>query len=51
MKEETGTWYEEYDKCHCSMVTKYKRELLGYCEKHGTSRKYLWKLPKPIKIG
>jgi len=37
------TWIEEY-KCGCSTESPRKRDLLGYCSKHGDSRKRLHKM-------
>jgi hypothetical protein len=30
-------WLEEYEKCGCSSIALKKKELLGYCAKHGGS--------------
>jgi hypothetical protein len=40
LKGEYG-WFEEY-KCGCvSPVVKFKRELVGYCPKHGANTKHV----------
>ena len=31
-------WFEEYKCGCCSSAVKTKKELLGYCEKHGSDR-------------
>jgi hypothetical protein len=44
-------WYEHY-KCGCvSAVVKYKRQLLGYCPKHGQSRRRLYHEFAVVKHG
>jgi hypothetical protein len=41
-KNPTKGWWEEYD-CGCvSKTVRTKRELLGYCPKHGGSRRRVW---------
>lgn len=36
-------WWEEY-RCGCvSPVTPRKRDLLGYCSKHGESKRSVWR--------
>lgn len=37
-KEEREWWFEEYKQCGCSYVAEFKRELVGYCGRHGTDR-------------
>jgi len=32
-------WYEEYKNCSCSFVARRRRELPGYCPRHGNSKK------------
>ena len=37
-------WYEEYQKCGCiSGIAKRRKDLLGYCPKHGTDRARLYR--------
>ena len=50
-KEEKGRWMEEYKTCGCSFVAKLRRELPGYCSRHGTDRRRVTKLPKAIEAG
>jgi hypothetical protein len=50
-KKDLGCWLEEYKSCGCSFVAKRKRDLLGYCERHGTDRKRVIKLPHPMECG
>lgn len=38
-------WLEEYKTCSCTYIADKKRDLPGYCPKHGTDRKYIIKLP------
>lgn len=36
-------WWEEY-RCGCvSETERYKKDLLGYCSKHGENRRYAYK--------
>ena len=37
-------WIEEY-RCGCSSEANLKRDLLGYCEIHGESRRNIYKIP------
>ena len=47
MKKKTEwIWLEEYD-CGCSFTARTRRELLGYCEVHGSSRSRVHRIPKP----
>lgn len=42
-------WFEEY-KCGCvSEVVKTKRELEGYCGKHGSDRRHIHRADQPEK--
>ena len=38
-------WLEEYCVCGCTFMAWTKGELLGYCQKHGNSRRNVYKLP------
>jgi len=49
--KELGRWIEEYKQCSCTMVAKKKKDLLGYCKRHGTNRKYAVKLLNAIECG
>lgn len=40
-------WLEEYNNCSCTFIADKKRELLGWCPRHGTPRKYAVKLLEP----
>ena len=46
-----GRWMEEYKKCSHSSVAVRKKDLLGYCQRCGTGRKYVIKLPSAIEVG
>jgi hypothetical protein len=36
-------WFEEYENCGCvSETVKTKKELLGYCLKHGNNRRKIY---------
>ena len=39
-------WIEEYYQCGCSSEASRKKDLLGYCAKHGTSRSGIYRIPK-----
>ena len=40
-------WWEEYP-CGCvSDIVRLKRELVGYCPKHGGDRRHTHRCPKP----
>lgn len=45
-----GKWLEEYG-CGCTLVTKYKKELIGYCGIHGQDRINIYKLPEETECG
>lgn len=35
-------WFEEY-RCGCvSEITRFKKDLLGYCSRHGENRRLAW---------
>ena len=38
-------WMEEYKRCHCTVVARIKRDLLGYCPRHLEDRMH-----KPIRV-
>lgn len=38
-------WLEEYRHCGCTFLARVRRELLGYCEKHGNDRRRVHRLP------
>ena len=38
-------WLEEYQHCSCSTVAKTREELLGYCPRHATDKKYRIRVP------
>jgi hypothetical protein len=42
-KSKKNEWIEEYS-CGCSSSTSTRRELLGYCKKHGASRKNIYRI-------
>lgn len=49
MKERIAGWIEEY-RCGCvSAVVKDRKQLLGYCNKHGESSKRVYADIKMIK--
>jgi len=44
-------WIEWYRLCGCSNVTKLRRELPGYCPRHGSDRRSYHKIPAENKDG
>lgn len=46
-----GTWLEEYKGCSCTLVSRYKRDLIGYCGRHGGSMRNTFRLPSPTEVG
>lgn len=44
-------WMEEYENCHCSFVSEFRKDLPGYCQRHGTNRQFIYKIPKTENIG
>lgn len=40
-------WWEDY-RCGCvSKVVKFKKDLVGYCARHGESRRNVWPAKTP----
>lgn len=46
MVSQLFVWLEEY-KCGCTFMAHYKKDLPGYCEKHGEDRKQATLVPVP----
>lgn len=45
-------WMEEFERCHCTNAVRTKREMLGYCEKHGNKRQYIHRVqPEGVNVG
>lgn len=42
-------WMEQYQPCGCSSVAPRKKDLLGYCARHGGDRSVIYRIPKPKK--
>ncbi len=40
-----NAWLEEYRACGCTFMARTKRELLGYCQKHGNDRRRITRMP------
>lgn len=38
-------WFEEYKHCSCSFVADLRRELPGYCPRHGNDKRRRLQLP------
>jgi hypothetical protein len=38
-------WFEEYKTCSCSFLALEKKDLPGYCEKHGTEKRRRMRVP------
>jgi hypothetical protein len=50
-KPKKGRWMEEYKHCGHSSVAVRKKDLLGYCRRCGTDRKYVIKLSSATEVG
>lgn len=50
-KRKKGRWLEEYKNCCHTYVAAKKSELIGYCSKCGTDRKYAIRLPSATEVG
>lgn len=49
-KPKKWMYLEGYSKCGCTFLAKFKNQLLGYCKKHGNSRKNYYKLKYDANI-
>lgn len=38
MKKEKPFWYMEQYRCGCTFVARFKKDLMGYCGRHGMDR-------------